>query len=154
LHIATKLYIDDIYVQSKLNNLNDQKILIDIVGSNVNNNTSIPIKVLDYFAFIPLYIYIWLTIIGISMNLKNMFIFHKTMIIGSILAILKGTLDMVTIIPDSSGISVCKNRLTTEQFEYLHTINFNDDFMGSLHLCTFKTPIFLKVFYFLNIIKN
>jgi len=132
LHITTKIYIDEMFTLYQLNETYNQGKLIDIVGSNIKNNITIPILVLDYIGFIPLFAFICLTIVSESSNNKSIKIFFKTMINGSILAILKGLLDIVTIIPDSSGISVCKSRLTTEQYNYLHQLNFKDDFFQSL----------------------
>ena len=132
LHITTKLYIDDFWEQSQLNNTYNEGRLIDIIGSNIKISYVVPIILLDYIGFMPFFVFVCLTIISESSNKKNMNVYLKTMMIATILAIFKGILDVATIIPDSSGINMCKSRLTVEIYNYIKSLDFKNNFFRTL----------------------
>jgi hypothetical protein len=132
LHICTKMYIDEMSIESELNETYNEGKLVDIVGSNIKTKIPIPIRLVNYISIIPIFVFIFIIIMSESPNNKTIMVFNKTMIVGSILFLLKGILDVVTIIPDVSGISICESRLTLEEYNYLHKLNFKSNFSESL----------------------
>merc|ERR1719210_3286528 len=61
----------------------------------------------------------------------NIGLWNKTFIVGSIMAILKGIFDVVTILPDSTGWKSCKERLGKEGIASFREMSFVADFDGA-----------------------
>lgn len=128
LHIATKKYIG--YVEEL--NFNTEYQLYDIIGSSITTKFDIPLYILDFLGCFPVLLYFGITLYGVSKNYDCIDIFNKTLIIASILAFLKGLLDVVTIVPDSNGWSVCKKRLNDDSIQFIKELDFSDNFLVSV----------------------
>mmetsp|Transcript_119713 Transcript_119713/g.346012 ORF Transcript_119713/g.346012 Transcript_119713/m.346012 type:complete len:499 (+) Transcript_119713:44-1540(+) len=126
LHLATHFYVYYMTVEIIKGDFQEpgHARLFDLIGSLVSNSTDgssegatfygsvkVPMPVLDASGTIPAmlcfvsYVYAWL---------KGQFsigLWNKTFIVASCMAILKGILDVVTIMPDSIGWEMCKARL-------------------------------------------
>lgn len=76
---------------------------------------TLPIAIMDGIAFVPgaLYVLIFLAFLLMGRDV-NLDIFTKTCFVGSCMAIFKGILDPITIMPDSSGWANCQSRLHPE----------------------------------------
>jgi len=59
-------------------------------------------------------------------------LWYKTYLIACCMAVMKGILDVVTILPDSIGWKQCKERLGPEAFEKMKDRHFFTDFWGSM----------------------
>jgi len=133
LHIATKKYLDN----------NNHIQLIDIVNIEYN----IPIIYLDSIALFSLSLFIISYLISQYYNKDTYCIFIKTILIASILAIIKGIIDLVTIIPDSAGYNKCISRLGNDTINFLTNLDFDNNLINSL-IKLLKVEIFgLKNFH-------
>jgi len=112
--------------------------LVDIVEDSLvsllkSNHIDIPIRILDLIGIIPMISYCLLISIAIYYKYNVLIIYNKTFLIGSILAVLKGTLDIVTILPDSNGYKHCKTRLGSSTIVFLTNLNFDTNFSKSFY---------------------
>jgi hypothetical protein len=148
LHLATHFYI--VYMENEKGDNERQREggqLLDVVGNLVakylsgNKDTSnegavfegvvnIPTKLLDASAAIPLFFCV--VAYGLAMMKKtfNIGLWNKTYIVASLMAIMKGVFDVVTILPDSTGWENCTNRLTKEGLASLRNLDFFSGFLG------------------------
>lgn len=81
---------------------------------------------LDLTGLIPLLLFIsTYSSYRYFLNYTNIGLWTKTLIIGSVMALIKGTTDLVTVIPDSGGWARCKERLGEEDLESMTNVNAN-----------------------------
>jgi hypothetical protein len=119
-------------------NNNSKWELLDIVEDSLisllkSKHIDIPIKILDLIGIIPMILYLLTNIFAIYYKCNILNVLNKTFLIGSILATLKGTLDVVTILPDSNGYKHCKARLGPDTVSFLTNLNFDTIFLKSLY---------------------
>lgn len=147
LHIATKEYIDymnnikELFNQTKIDTNIEKQItkgqLYDVFGYLIGkytngSNFNIPIIILDLLGVFPLVVFSSLIVIMVYFDYDVIGIYNKTFIIASIMAVSKGVIDMITIIPDSNGWNTCKKRLGDQPIHYLNSIDFSNHFFISL----------------------
>lgn len=147
LHIATKEYIDymsnikELFNQTKIDTNIEKQItkgqLYDVFGYLIGkytngSNFNIPLIILDLLGVFPLVIFSSLIIVIVYFDYDVIGIYNKTFIIASIMAVSKGVIDMITIIPDSNGWNTCKKRLGDQPINYLNSIDFSNHFFISL----------------------
>jgi hypothetical protein len=97
-------------------------------GAVVPGRVDVPLSALDATGGIPVMLcfmtYIW----AWWKASFNIHIWTKTFLVGSMVAVLKGVLDVVTILPDSIGWDECKDRLTKSGLDQLREMPFARDF--------------------------
>ena len=122
LHISTKEYLD--YMKDMNNTGQLRDIPEDLISNTLNGQQiNINIHLIDFIGSTPLIIYGLTNIVCLFKGLECVSILNKTFIIGSLLALMKGIFDLVTIIPDSNGYVECKNRLGTSSIHFLIAID-------------------------------
>jgi len=131
LHLATRQYL--LYMKN-----NSKWELVDIVEDSLvsllkSNHIDIPIQILDLIGIIPMISNCLLISIAIYYKYDVLSVLNKTFLIGSILAVIKGTLDIVTILPDSNGYEHCKVRLGPDTITFLTNLNFDTKFFKSFY---------------------
>jgi hypothetical protein len=89
---------------------------------------------LDGLGCFSIFLFVFLIIVSIFVDKHNDYykIYTKTFLVGSLMAIFKGILDSVTIIPDSIGWNECKKRISNNDIIFLKNLNFSSDFSESV----------------------
>jgi hypothetical protein len=148
LHITTHYYI---YYMDHEEGDNERKRnggeLLDVFGNLVGElakkklsdqgavsegKLEFPIIVLDATAAIPLVFCMLAYAFSFQNKSFNIGLWNKTFIVASLMAIIKGVFDAVTIMPDSTGWKNCKTRLTKTGLQSLRDLDFLHAFWSSL----------------------
>jgi len=97
-----------------------------------NGNVRIPMSILDLSGFIPAALCVSAFAYSYYKGRFHVGLWYKTYLIACCMAVMKGILDVVTILPDSIGWKQCKERLGPEAFEKMKDRHFFSDFWGSM----------------------
>lgn len=156
LHIATALYVR--YMERIDNVLPERTNLADVEGGELfdlvartvalaaahgneteaseeavrNGNVRIPMSILDLSGAIPAALCTSAFLFSYYKGRFHVGLWYKTYLIACCMAVMKGILDVVTILPDSIGWKQCKERLGPEAFEKMKDRHFFTDFWGSM----------------------
>jgi hypothetical protein len=103
----------------------------DDQGAVAQGSVEIPTNILDASGAIPLFLAV--TAYGLSWFNHSFHIglWNKTFIVASLMALIKGFMDVVTIMPDSIGWESCKERLQPSGLEHIRSLHFLKDFWST-----------------------
>mmetsp|Transcript_135381 Transcript_135381/g.432898 ORF Transcript_135381/g.432898 Transcript_135381/m.432898 type:complete len:528 (+) Transcript_135381:151-1734(+) len=144
LHLATHFYIYYMELEEKAGGGKHQHArLFDLVGNwiawlvggerkktgdaIIDGNVQIPIKLLDASGLIPVFLFCSVYAFAVFRDKFSIGLWNKTFIVASCMALLKGTFDLVTIMPDSMGWENCKARISESERETFHSLKFTQD---------------------------
>jgi hypothetical protein len=102
------------------------------IGAVTSGSVKIPLVVLDLTGAIPGIICMLSYLATAYKGNFNIGLWNKTFIVGSIMAVMKGIFDAVTIMPDSIGWEACKARLTDSGIEQIRSFHFSHGFLPAL----------------------
>lgn len=148
LHITTHFYI--VYmIQEEGDNerIENGGQLLDLVGNFVarwlgtgaegqgavlEGSVAIPLKLLDASGGVPLLLCGGCYVLAFFYEGFNIGLWNKSFMVASILAIMKGIFDVITILPDSIGWESCKDRLGEAGLRTMRENHFIHNFWPTL----------------------
>eukprot|EP00913_Durusdinium_trenchii_P027484 g25776.t1 len=106
-------------------------------GDNENEavrdgNVRIPMFILDLSGFIPAALCVSAFVYSSYKQRFHVGLWYKTFLIACCMAVMKGILDVVTILPDSIGWNQCKERLGEPALQKMRNRHFFSNFWGSI----------------------
>eukprot|EP00929_Paragymnodinium_shiwhaense_P075302 TRINITY_DN38488_c0_g2_i1.p1 TRINITY_DN38488_c0_g2~~TRINITY_DN38488_c0_g2_i1.p1 ORF type:complete len:884 (+),score=234.76 TRINITY_DN38488_c0_g2_i1:63-2714(+) len=93
----------------------------------------VPLLLLDLSGILPTVLFCLTYVVCFGMGHSNIGLWTKTFLVASAMALLKGTCDVLTIVPDSGGWDSCEKRLGAEGVEHLGgSLDFDGSFFSSM----------------------
>jgi len=112
------------------------------LGSVLVGGKNLPLSILDLSGGIPMLMFMGVYVASAVRGNHSIGMWVKTLMVGAFCALVKGFFDMITILPDSSGLPHCEARLKATGLAALSSLHFADDPLGTLasmlNLKTFK----------------
>jgi hypothetical protein len=160
LHVTTHLYIkymDKVIAVQGATNITSGTMLdsedvamvqsctmYDVLGDLIGRRVHLPMAILDMAGLTPLALHVVSCLVTSWLGDSQIALWVKTFFVASVMALVKGILDLVTIMPDSRGWQACRDALTSEGVAGLRDLNLGGDlwsaFVEVLRLELFGLP--------------
>eukprot|EP00440_Ansanella_granifera_P062198 gb/GFBE01067432.1/.p1 GENE.gb/GFBE01067432.1/~~gb/GFBE01067432.1/.p1 ORF type:complete len:601 (+),score=109.87 gb/GFBE01067432.1/:1-1803(+) len=108
-------------------------------GAVIEGNVDVPLTALDISGAVPLAMCVAAYVLAMWQHSFNIGLWNKTFLVASIMAVLKGVFDAVTILPDSIGWDDCKERLGEAGLETIRQLDWTQkSFFSTLGRAVFE----------------